>query len=125
MAGRYVQFLLGVVLLTSMSVEAAACARSLFFEDGHSSWRVQVPEERTCPIDFAATELTNVIARISSAGCWSNAAFTDWLVERLDTVITKHNPDNAAKGSGLASSGWPVAAHGDFGLAATLEFSHE
>ena len=25
----------------------------------------------------------------------------------------------------LASCGWPVAAHGDFGLAATLEFSHE
>ena len=32
---------------------------------------------------------------------------------------------NAAKGSGFASCGWPVAAHGDFGLAATLEFSHE
>lgn len=32
---------------------------------------------------------------------------------------------NAAKDSGLATCGWPVAAHGDFNLAATLEFSRE
>lgn len=65
MTGRYVQFLFGALLLTSMTVEAAAHACSALFEDGQSIWRIQVPAERARPIDFAATELTNVIARIS------------------------------------------------------------
>ena len=93
------QFLFGVLLLTSMSVEAAARSCPALFEDGYSFWRVQVPAERTRPIDFAATELTNVIARISGGVAL-----------------------------GIVSTEECGALSGDVDLriiAATLEFSHE